>query len=167
MQRLKHENDPFSPRILLIEPEENISEFIRLGLRYEGYQVESFQRGLEALEAVRRIQPQLIILELVLPDIAGLELCRQLRTEEVMHERPLLVLTQLKDTRIQLQAREAGVSAYLTRPFSFDQLLEQIRLLAPAPQSRVLSPSSLYEHDFLGKGFPPGWWSQDKRPLAD
>src|SRR5947209_19649061 len=101
----------YSPRILLIDPEENIIDFLCLGLRYEGYQVVSCQRGLEGVETARQIHFDLVILELVLPDSDGLEICRMLRADQTTYELPILVLSRAQAVKTHLHALEAGASA--------------------------------------------------------
>ena len=167
MQQPAGKSEQSPPLVLVIDPQANIIEFISLGLRYEGYQVEGRTSGLEGLEMARRIKPELIILELALPDIDGIELCRQLRTDEATHELPIIVLTSLEDARAQIQAQDVEVSAFMTKPFDFYELLEKVKSLVPPPRPNVLLPNYVWGYDYPGEGLPPNWRPPRKRQFDD
>ena len=80
-------------KVLVIDDEENIIEFIHLGLRYEGFQVESASDGELGVTAAQRINPDLIILDVMMPGIDGLEVCRRLRSNPTTRDIPILMLT--------------------------------------------------------------------------
>src|SRR3984893_19176553 len=85
-------------KVLVIDDEENIIEFIRLGLRYEGFQVESASQGEQGVSAAQRINPDLIILDVMMPPgIDGLEVCRRLRSNPTTADMPILMLTAKDD----------------------------------------------------------------------
>src|SRR5256885_9631662 len=88
-----YEQKPDLLKVLAIEDEENIIELIKLGLRYEGFQVESAYDGPEGLAAAQRMDPNVIILDLMLPGMDGLEVCRQLRINPTTRDIPILMLT--------------------------------------------------------------------------
>lgn len=108
----------------------------------------------------RRTRPDLIILELLLPDMDGLELCRQLHAEATLRERPLLVLTQLDTGQVQLQAQEAGASMVMAKPFSFLGLLSAIEFLThrlpPGKGFAYPFPEGFLEH-VLRPRHVPSW----------
>src|SRR5947207_2985098 len=116
-------------KVLVIDDEENIIEFIRLGLRYEGFHVESASDGEQGITAAQRINPDLIILDIMLPGIDGLEVCRRLRANPITREIPVLMLTAKDDVRDRITGLRTGADDYLTKPFDFDELLERIRAI--------------------------------------
>ena len=122
------ENQPVS-KILVIDDQENIIEFIKLGLKYEGFQVESATDGLQGLDAAQRFDPDLIILDVMLPGIDGLEVCRRLRANPITQDMPILMLTAKDDVRDRIVGLDTGADDYLTKPFSFEELVARIRAI--------------------------------------
>lgn len=122
------ENQPV-PKILVIDDQENIIEFIKLGLKYEGFQVESAVDGLQGLDTAQRIDPDLIILDIMLPGIDGLEVCRRLRANPITQDTPILMLTAKDDVRDRIAGLDMGADDYLTKPFSFEELVARIRAI--------------------------------------
>jgi two-component system, OmpR family, response regulator MprA len=116
-------------KVLVIDDEENIIEFIRLGLRYEGFQVESASDGEQGFNAALRINPDAIILDVMMPGIDGLEVCRRLRSNPTTTNIPILMLTAKDDVRDRITGLRTGADDYLTKPFDFDELLERIRAI--------------------------------------
>jgi two-component system response regulator MprA len=116
-------------RILVVDDERNIVEFIRLGLRYEGFQVESAATGQEALARIARVKPDLLILDIMLPGMDGLEVCRRLRSQPDTEDLPILMLTARDDVRDRVTGLETGADDYLTKPFSFEELLARVRAI--------------------------------------
>ncbi len=112
--------------ILIIEDEETIVEFLRTGLRYEGYQVEVAGTGQEGLRKARPEKVDLVILDLMLPDRDGFEVCRVLR--EGGFDRPIIMLTARKEISDKVKGMDLGADDYITKPFSFDELLARIRV---------------------------------------
>lgn len=82
-----------SLKVLVVDDEENIQELIRLGLRYEGFQVESASNGPDGISAAQRLSPDLVILDLMLPGMDGLEVCRRMRANPTTQDVPILMLT--------------------------------------------------------------------------
>jgi len=122
---------PPSLKVLVIEDEANIIELIKLGLRYEGFQVESTSDGLQGLSAAQRINPDMIILDLGLApgSIDGLEVCRRLRLNPTTQDVPILMLTAKDDVQDKILGLETGADDYLTKPFSFEELVARIRAI--------------------------------------
>ncbi|GHO44078.1 response regulator transcription factor [Ktedonospora formicarum] len=116
--------------VLVVDDEENIIEFIRLGLRYEGFQVESANDGDSGIAAALRLNPDIIILDVMMPPgIDGLEVCRRLRENPTTREIPILMLTAKDEVRDRIAGLRIGADDYLTKPFDFDELLERIRAI--------------------------------------
>jgi two-component system response regulator MprA len=122
------ENQP-DPTVLVIDDQENIIEFIKLGLKYEGFQVEAAADGPQGLAAAQRIIPDLIILDIMLPGMDGLEVCRRLRSNPTTQDVPILMLTAKDDVRDRITGLDTGADDYLTKPFSFEELVARIRAI--------------------------------------
>jgi len=111
-------------RLLVVEDEPNIAEFIRRGLVYKGYEIEVAGTGEEALDLARERPPDLVILDLMLPGMDGIEVCRRLRAADDV---PIIVLTARDKTGDKVEGLEAGADDYVTKPFAFDELLARVR----------------------------------------
>src|SRR5437899_3053349 len=109
-------------KVLVIEDEDNIVELIKLGLRYEGFQVEAASDGPEGISAAQRINPDMVILDLGLQPggMDGLEVCRRLRTNPTTQDVPILMLTARDEPRDKVLGLETGADDYLTKPPSPD-----------------------------------------------
>lgn len=113
--------------ILLVEDDERIVEFLRRGLKAEGYQVEVARNGTEALAFAETGKFRLIILDLRLPDLNGREVCERLRARRV--DTPVLMLTAMDATTDKVIGLRAGADDYMTKPFAFEELLARIEAL--------------------------------------
>jgi len=113
-------------RVLLIEDEVKIANFIRRGLTYEGYEVSVAYDGQEGIFKARQESPDVIILDLMLPDIDGLDVCRRIRAESDV---PILILTAKDAVSDRVAGLDSGADDYLVKPFAFDELLARIRAL--------------------------------------
>jgi two-component system, OmpR family, response regulator MprA len=115
--------------VLVIDDQENIIEFIKLGLKYEGFLVESAADGPQGLAAAQRLNPDLIILDVMLPGMDGLEVCSNLRNNPTTRDIPILMLTAKDDVRDRIAGLDTGADDYLTKPFSFEELVARIRAI--------------------------------------
>ena len=113
--------------VLLIEDEPNIIEAIRFLLTREGWQVETHSNGADAVETVLRFLPDLLILDLMLPGRSGLEILQDLRDHGATRSLPVLMLTARGHSRDREMAERAGVSRFMTKPFSNQEVLGAIR----------------------------------------
>jgi two-component system response regulator MprA len=132
-------------RILVVEDEARIASLISRGLRLEGYQVEVAPNGETALDKAFNNPPNLIVLDVMLPDLDGLEVCRQLRVAGI--DEPVLMLTAKDAIPDRVAGLDAGADDYLVKPFALDELLARIRALlrrtAPSPASAPLQFADL------------------------
>ena len=117
---------PF-PLLLIVEDEPTIVEFLKTGLSYEGYQVIVAENGMSGLDYAKNKDIDLIILDIMLPDIDGFEVCRKIRARGITI--PILMLTAKKEIPDRVKGLDMGADDYLTKPFSFDELLARIRAL--------------------------------------
>ncbi len=113
--------------ILLVEDDERIVEFLRRGLKAEGYQVEVARSGTEALAFAQTGTFRVIILDLRLPDLNGREVCERLRARRV--DTPVLMLTAMDATTDKVAGLRSGADDYMTKPFAFEELLARIEAL--------------------------------------
>ncbi|PIQ23951.1 DNA-binding response regulator [bacterium (Candidatus Blackallbacteria) CG17_big_fil_post_rev_8_21_14_2_50_48_46] len=118
-------NSLTAAKILLIEDEAQISRFIELELKCEGYQVECANNGISGLTLAREKIFDLIILDRMLPGIDGMEICRRLRRDSQI---PILMLTARSEVQDRVEGLDSGANDYLTKPFHLEELLARIRL---------------------------------------
>jgi two-component system response regulator MprA len=116
-------------KVLVIDDEESIIDFIKLGLHYEGFQVESSSDGEQGIIAAQRIDPDVIILDVMMPGVDGLEVCRRLRANPTTSDIPILMLTAKDEVSDRILGLQTGADDYLTKPFDFYELLERIRAI--------------------------------------
>ena len=128
-----------SPKILIVEDEEQIASFLRRGLTYEGYEVETAADGTTALGKARDARPDLVVLDLMLPGMDGLEVCRRLRTAH--SSLPILILTARDSVSDRVQGLDAGSDDYMVKPFALAELLARVR--RPPPPRRARRTRSL------------------------
>ena len=110
--------------ILIVDDEQLIIDSLTYSLKREGFDVEAVIDGLSAIEAVERLDPDLIVLDLMLPDISGFEVCRRLRQTRTT---PVIMLTAKGEEIDRVLGLEVGADDYLAKPFSFRELLARIQ----------------------------------------
>jgi DNA-binding response OmpR family regulator len=115
--------------VLLIEDEPNIAEAIRFILSRDGWQVSTMTDGIGAAEAVRAARHDLVILDLMLPSCSGLEVLEAIRADPATEAVPVLMLTAKGQGRDREAAERAGVSRFMTKPFSNAEMLASVREL--------------------------------------
>ena len=114
-------------RILLVEDDMNLAQFIRKGLKEEQYAVDVAADGEEGLELALRNPYDLLILDIMLPKLDGLTLCRRLRAKGNMT--PVVLLTARNTVQAKVSGLDTGADDYLTKPFAFAELLARVRAL--------------------------------------
>lgn len=120
-------------RILVVEDEQKIARFIRKGLTEEGYAVDIARDGEEAISFATYAPYDLIILDLLIPRVDGITVCRRLRESNLSV--PILILTAKDSIEDRVTGLDAGADDYLVKPFAFAELLARIRALLRRPQS--------------------------------
>jgi len=115
------------PHILVVDDERYMFETIASLLRSEGYDLEFAQSGQEALEKVSAIIPDIILLDVVMDDMDGYDVCALMRAEEMLRDIPIIMLTGLDDIQSRVKAFEAGADDFISKPFSRLELLSRIR----------------------------------------
>jgi two-component system alkaline phosphatase synthesis response regulator PhoP len=114
-------------RILVVDDEEDLLELIRYNLSKEGYRVTCVETGEEALQHADSERPDLIVLDLMLPGVDGLEVCRRLKSAESTREIPIVMLTAKSEEVDLVTGLEVGADDYMTKPFSPRVLLARVR----------------------------------------
>ncbi len=119
-----------SDSILIVEDEQDLVGTLEYNLEREGFETRSTQLGKEALDLVEaEAQPDLVVLDLMLPDISGTEVCRRIRDDEATREVPVLMLTARDEEIDRVVGFEAGADDYLVKPFSMRELVLRIRAI--------------------------------------
>jgi len=132
------------PTILIVDDEPNIIELARLYLEREGYRIVTASDGREALSKLDSISPALVVLDLMLPDIDGFEVCRQIRKKS---DTPVLMLTARKEDIDKIVGLELGADDYVTKPFNPRELVARVKAILRRYQSGFI-PDKVME---LGK----------------
>jgi two-component system, OmpR family, alkaline phosphatase synthesis response regulator PhoP len=142
--------DSARKHILVIEDERDISELVRFNLEQDGFAVTVAADGEQALAALRRERPTLVVLDLMLPGISGLEICRRLRGDAATANLPIVILTAKAAEADRVVGLEMGADDYLTKPFSPRELLARIRaVLRRASAKEPERPPDVYERGRL------------------
>jgi two-component system response regulator MprA len=115
--------------VLVIDDEESIIDLIKLGLKYEGFEVVAASDGEGGIASAQRTNPIFIILDWMLPDMDGLEVCRRLRSNPTTNDIPILLLTAKGEVGSRVEGLNTGADDYLTKPFSFEELVARIRAI--------------------------------------
>ncbi|MEO0502870.1 MAG: response regulator [Pseudomonadota bacterium] len=113
--------------VLLIEDETNIIEAIRFLLSREGWDVGAHSDGATAVQAVREARPDLLVLDYMLPGKSGMDILKELRADPDFSRMPILMLTARGQSRDRDEAERAGVSRFMTKPFSNTEVLTAVR----------------------------------------
>jgi two-component system OmpR family response regulator len=114
--------------ILVVDDEEHITELLAMGLGYNGFEVERVATGRNALEAAERQRPDLIVLDVMLPDLDGFEVARRIRSAEGAGTHvPIIFLTARDATVDKVEGLRLGSDDYVTKPFSIEELIERVK----------------------------------------
>jgi two-component system phosphate regulon response regulator PhoB len=135
-------------RILVVEDEPDLLELVRMNLDAAGHRVETAATGQAALAAVRRSPPDLLVLDLMLPDLPGTEICRRLRRDPEFGELPIIMLTAKAEEVDRIVGLELGADDYVTKPFSPRELVLRVAAVLRRRGSEVGEARSL-EHGSL------------------
>ncbi len=131
------------PRLLLVDDEPDLEQLLVWNLSEAGFEVVAARTGLDGIEAAKRERPRVIILDLMLPDISGTEVCRRLRTEEKMDDVGILMLTARGDEYDKVLGFEVGADDYVVKPYSVRELVLRVKALARrATESQVARKAS-------------------------
>ncbi|RMD68038.1 MAG: DNA-binding response regulator [Cyanobacteria bacterium J149] len=113
-------------KILVVEDEQKLAKFLELELQYEGYEVAIAPDGKEGLKVAQKINPDLILLDWMLPQMSGFDVCRQLRSLGCMI--PIILLTARDEINDRVAGLDAGADDYIVKPFGIEELLTRLRV---------------------------------------
>lgn len=137
------------PQILIIEDDRSLAEVLNYNLRQDGYDTSVAHEGQDGLTQAKLRAPDLVVLDLMLPVIDGLEICRRLRADPVTRETLVLMLTAKSEETDQVAGFSVGADDYVTKPFSVKVLLERIRALTRRRQGATQSGAVLVSQGIL------------------
>src|SRR5436309_113454 len=129
------------PRVLVVEDELNIRELVCLHLRHEGYACEGVGNGQSALERAEADHFDLMVLDLMIPGLDGLSLCRAIRNGRMNQDVPILMLTARREEADKVVGLESGADDYLTKPFGVRELVARARALLRRPRQAAMEPA--------------------------
>jgi DNA-binding response OmpR family regulator len=113
-------------KILLVEDEEDIADTTRITLEAEGYEVDVAKDGLEAVEKTYQAKPDLILLDIILPEMNGYQVCRVLKNDEKYKDIPIIMLTAKTPKSDKFRGIETGADDYLTKPYDPKVLIQKV-----------------------------------------
>src|SRR5882724_10548231 len=139
-------------RVLLIEDDRDIVELVRYNLEREGFQVAAANDGATGLVQLRKTPPDMLLLDLMLPKLSGLEICRDIRRDQALNRLPILMLTARGEEADRVVGLEMGADDYVTKPFSPRELLARVKALLRRAEPPADAPSYRVSHS--GKPVP-------------
>ena len=128
-----------SVSIHIVEDEQPIITLVKYNLEKEGYKVSSSDNGNEGIEDIKRLFPDLVLLDWMLPDFSGVEICKILKKEKKFKEIPIIMLTAKGEDEDKIKGLNSGADDYITKPFSFPELLARIKALLRRSKPSLVS----------------------------
>ena len=154
------------PLVFVIEDDEDINELLVYNLRKEGFDVKSFLHGKDALKELKDLHPDIILLDIMLPDIDGFELCKILKSDPEYSDIPVIMLTA-KDTEIdKVVGLELGADDYITKPFSFRELVARMKAVLRRSKPKQKEENVILEDIYLDKNSLSVFIKGKKIPLT-
>lgn len=123
---MREKEEKTMAKILIVEDERKIARFVELELKHEGYEVDYAGNGTEGLAKILDTEPDLVVLDVMLPGMSGIEVCRKAREEGV--STPIIMLTAKDDVMDKVNGLDNGADDYMTKPFAIEELLARIRV---------------------------------------
>ena len=132
-------------KIFIIEDETSIIKLVQHNLVKEGFIVSSSENGNEGLKQLKKFEPNLLLLDWMLPDLSGIEICKHIRKDNKFKTLPIIMLTAKGEDEDKIKGLESGVDDYLTKPFSFKELLARIKAVLRRSNPEIVSDSLEFE----------------------
>ncbi len=120
-------NNPITPIILLVEDEKPQQEMLAYNLEKEGFEITSVEDGEEALIVADELRPDLILLDWMLPNVSGIEICRQLKSRQATAGTPIIMLTARGDESDRIRGLDTGADDYVVKPYAVKELIARVR----------------------------------------
>ncbi|ARJ48462.1 MULTISPECIES: phosphate regulon transcriptional regulator PhoB [Candidatus Pelagibacter] len=128
-----------SGKIFIIEDEPSIIQLVQHNLEKEGFIVSSSTNGNNGLKELKKFEPHLLLLDWMLPDLSGVEICKNIRKDIKLKSLPIIMLTAKGEEEDKIKGLDSGVDDYLTKPFSFNELLARIKAVLRRSDPKIVS----------------------------
>ncbi|WP_428080147.1 phosphate regulon transcriptional regulator PhoB [Candidatus Pelagibacter sp.] len=132
-------------KIFIIEDEPSIIQLVQHNLEKNGFIVSSSLNGNDGLKELKKFQPDLLLLDWMLPDLSGIEICKSIRKDNSFKSLPVIMLTAKGEEEDKIKGLDSGVDDYLTKPFSFNELMARIKAVLRRSNPNIISDSLEYE----------------------
>ena len=138
-------------KIFIIEDEPSIIQLVQHNLEKEGFIIASSENGNEGLKQLKKFEPNLLLLDWMLPDLSGIEICKNIRKDNKFKTLPIIMLTAKGEEEDKIKGLESGVDDYLTKPFSYKELLARIKAILRRSNPNMVSDSLEYDDLLLDR----------------
>ena len=132
-------------KIFIIEDEASIVQLIQHNLEKEGFVVSSSLNGNEGLKELKKFEPNLLLLDWMLPDLSGIDICKNIRRDSNFKSLPIIMLTAKGEEEDKIKGLESGVDDYVTKPFSFNELSARIKAVLRRSDPKVVANVLIFE----------------------
>ena len=138
-------------KIFIIEDEPSIIKLVEHNLKKNGFIVSSSVNGNDGLKELKKFQPDLLLLDWMLPDLSGIEICKNIRKDNSLKHLPIIMLTAKGEVEDKIKGLDSGVDDYLTKPFSFNELMARIKAVIRRSNPNTVSDNLKYDDLFLDR----------------
>ena len=132
-------------KIFIIEDEASIVQLVQHNLEKEGFVVSSSLNGNEGLKELKKFEPNLLLLDWMLPDLSGIDICKNIRRDSNFKSLPIIMLTAKGEEEDKIKGLESGVDDYVTKPFSFNELSARIKAVLRRSDPKVVANELIFE----------------------
>ena len=132
-------------KIFIIEDEPSIIKLVQHNLEKNGFLVSSSLNGNDGLKELKKFQPDLLLLDWMLPDLSGIEICKNIRKDNSFKNLPVIMLTAKGEEEDKIKGLDSGVDDYLTKPFSFNELMARIKAVLRRSKPNTVSDNLEFE----------------------
>ncbi len=132
-------------KIFIIEDEPSIIQLVQHNLEKNGFIVSSSVNGNDGLKELKKFQPDLLLLDWMLPDLSGIEICKNIRKDNSIKNLPVIMLTAKGEEEDKIKGLDSGVDDYLTKPFSFNELMARIKAVLRRSNPNTVSDNLEFE----------------------
>ena len=132
-------------KIFIIEDETSIIQLVQHNLEKEGFVVSSSTNGNDGLKELKKFEPNLLLLDWMLPDLSGIDVCKSLRRDKNYKNLPIIMLTAKGEEEDKVKGLESGVDDYITKPFGFNELMARIKALLRRSDPKTVSDDLIFE----------------------
>ena len=138
-------------KIFIIEDEPSIIQLVQHNLEKNGFLVSSSLNGNDGLKELKKFQPDLLLLDWMLPDLSGIEICKNIRKDNNFKNLPVIMLTAKGEEEDKIKGLDSGVDDYLTKPFSFNELMARIKALLRRSNPNTVSDNLKFDDLMLDR----------------